>query len=427
MLSPLTQSILLGLLAAVTAAVLMLAVHRRIRTIGRYAAPVLVAAFAAGVWGGLVLGVADVAKGALVLKAALWVLALVLVVRALGHYWFNVLLEQRWKVRVPPLLPRVAHGFVYVIGALGIVTLVFPGADLAPLLATSAITSLVLGLALQPILTNFFAGVVLALERPFRIHDWIQVGEHEGQVTDITWRTTYIRTRQNDTVIFPNSSVAQETLTNFLYPHPLHMARIYVGVHYRTPPHRVQAAILRAAETVGGVLEKPSPAVYVFSFDDSAITYEARLWIADMAPLRRIESDVRAAIWEEFRRQRIVIPFPIRTLEIARPERRRPEEGPRGQLFVAAGPDRGATVRFGRDGLSVGRGEGCGLVLADPGVSSRHLELSWEDGALRARDAGSSHGTLLNGAAITEETVRDLDRLEIGATTLVVEIDDDGS
>lgn len=427
MLAPLTQTLLLGLVPVLAVAVLMIAVHRRIRTIGRYAAPVLVGAFTLGVGAALLAGVVDRATATPVFKSSLWLLVLVLVVRAVGYYWFHVLLEQQWKVRVPPLLPRVANGVVYVVGALGIISLVFPGADLAPLLATSAITSLVLGLALQPILTNFFAGVVLALERPFRIHDWIQVGEHEGQVTNITWRTTYIRTRQNDTVIFPNSSVAQETLINFLYPHPLHMARIYVGVHYRTPPHRVQAAILRAATTVDGVLEKPSPAVYVYSFDDSAITYEARLWVSDMAPLRRIESDARAAIWEEFRRRGIVIPFPIRTLEIARPERRRPEDGPRAQLFVAAGPDQGATVAFGADGLVVGRDGACGLVLSDPGVSGRHLELSWDNGELRVQDPGSSHGTSLNGESITDASLSDLDRLEIGSTTLVVEIDDDGS
>ena len=122
-----------------------------------------------------------------------------------------------------------------------------------------------------------------AWKGPFRINDWILVGDQEGRVTSITWRTTHLRTRDNDNLIFPNAKIAGETVLNYLYPHALHMERIYVGVHYRTPPYRVRAALVSAGGRVDGVLDKPHPQVYTFEFDDSAITYELRVWINDMA------------------------------------------------------------------------------------------------------------------------------------------------
>ena len=86
-------------------------------------------------------------------------------------------------------------------------------------------------------------------------------------------------------------------------------------MHYRTPPYRVKQALLDAADRTEGVLEKPSPEVYLLDFGDSAILYELRIWIEDIAHRPRIGSHCRSEIWEEFRRQGITIPYPIRTLE----------------------------------------------------------------------------------------------------------------
>ena len=224
--------------------VALLALRRRHPLMRALGLPLSLVAFGLGVAIANVLGVGDMGRGGGVLVAISWFFVIVMVIRGVTYFGYEVLLRRQWDIEVPPLLPRVTRFFIYAISGATIVTVAFPDANVGPLLATSAVTSLVLGLALQPILTNFFAGVVISLERPFRINDWIQVGEHEGRVTQITWRTTSIRTRQNDTVILPNANMARETLTNYLYPHPLHMSRIYVGAHFLTPPHRVKAADL---------------------------------------------------------------------------------------------------------------------------------------------------------------------------------------
>src|SRR3954467_1561474 len=244
-------------------------------------------------------------------------LGLITIFRLLGLYLFDVHLAARRGMSLPPLLPAVTMTVVYLATAFVTLRMSFPKLDVTALVATSAVTSLVLGLALQPILGNFFAGLVISVEKPFRINDWIKVGEQEGRVMAITWRTTHLRTRENDNLVIPNSKLADERVLNYYYPHPLHMERVKIAAHFDEPPYHVRRVLLDCAAGVPGVLDKPAPDVYLLSFDASAIVYELRIWIEDMAQGPKIASDVRSRVWEEFHKERIVIPYPIQTLEIS--------------------------------------------------------------------------------------------------------------
>lgn len=351
-------------------------------------------------------------------------LLVVTVVRLVGLYFFDVHLPARSGLRLPPLLPSVAMFAVYAVAALVTLRLSFPKLDIAPLLATSAVTSLVLGLALQPILGNFFAGLVISLERPFRMNDWVRIGEHEGRVVQLTWRTTHLRTRDNDDIVIPNGKVAEERVQNFYYPNPMHLERTLVGVHYRVPPYRVKRALLESAHGVRGVLDKPAPDVYLLRFDDSAITYELRTYIDDMAASTRIASEIKYRIWEEFRREGIEIPYPIRTLEIAKRNRREANTvRPAARLFVAEGPDRGKNVEIVDSAVTVGRSRSCSLALTEASASKEHLKIEPTPEGFRLVDLGSSFGTRVNGVETKDTLLRPFDRITIGETLLHFEID----
>ena len=427
------QAVLVGLAFVAAASLLLLALQSRTRSLHGLALPLLTAAFAMGlgvaywlaVTGAGLTASAGAEESGAILRLLRWTaifLAAVLLLRIAVWYTFEMHLRRARQLTVPPLLPAVVRGAGYIVAALTVITQAFPGIELAPLLATSAVTSLVLGLALQPILTNFFAGIVISLERPFRLRDWIRVGDSEGQVTQITWRTTHIRTRGNDTVIFPNAKIAQERIVNFLYPHPLHLLRIEVGVHYKTPPYRVREALLKASAGIAGVLDRPSPDVFVHSFDDSSIRYELRVWIDDMGPARRIESEARARIWEEFRRRGIVIPFPIRTLEISRPARL--DAVPTAALVVVAGVDSGLVFALSETSTTVGRDATCDLCLREPTASKQHLRIVHDDAGWLLEDLGSTHGTLVNGSPVESHRLEDMDRIRVAETEMVFEINE---
>jgi small-conductance mechanosensitive channel len=407
-------------------------------------------------------------------------LGLITILRLLALLLFDVHLLGQRGVRLPPLLPAVAMALVYLVTALVTLKLRFPGFDIGPLLATSAVTSLVLGLALQPILANFFAGLVISLERPFRINDWIRVGDQqEGRVVAITWRTTHLRTRDNDNIVIPNAKLAEERVHNFYYPHPLHLERIRVPVHYKEPPYRVRRVLTDCAAGVPGTLDKPSPDVYVIAFEDSAVIYELRVWIDDVANAPRIASDLRARAWEELRKAGMTIPYPTRTLHLAprpgarQPLRQRPglaaappaarapepaagaaaAEPPKAaggpgaepggvdheaaappgaqadaptpsRLYVLEGPERGRSLALSGSPVTVGRSRSCTLPLTDPNASKEHLRIAWESGSYVLTDLGSSFGTRLNGQAVSRAALSPLDRIAVGDTVMIFETDE---
>lgn len=363
-----------------------------------------------------------------VLQWAWLFLGLITVFRLLGLYLFDVHLTAQKGLKLPPLLPAAAMTLVYMVTAFVTLRFTFPKLDVAPLIATSAVTSLVLGLALQPILGNFFAGLVISLEKPFRINDWIKVGDQEGRVVAITWRTTHLRTRDNDNLVIPNGKLADERVINYYFPHPVHLERIKVSAPYDEPPYRVRQVLLDCAAGVPGALDKPAPEVYVFSFDASGILYELRVWVEDVAQGPRIASDLRARIWEEFQKESIVIPYPIQTVEISRRKPPRPEplesgDRPRpARLYVAEGPERGRSIDLdGGEPATVGRSRACSLPLTDPNASKEHLRLAWEDGAWVMTDLGSSHGTRVNGQPAERTVLEPFDRIGVGDTVMIFE------
>lgn len=425
------MSLAIALVASAAAFALLAAavawLGRRLFLVRQLAFPLYVAAGVAAVWVFTLFGVADRARSAAALTWALAFLGLVAVLRLLALFLFDVHLRGRRGVKLPPLLPAAIMFVVYMVAALLTLRLLLPGVDIRPLLATSAVTSLVLGLALQPILGNFFAGLVISLERPFRLNDWIRVGDKEGRVVAITWRTTHLRTRDNDNLIIPNSKISDEWVLNFYYPHPMHLERVNVSATYKVPPYRVRRALLDCAAGMPGVLEKPTPEVFVLAFGDSAIAYELRVWIDDIAQAPRIASDLRGRIWEVFQREGIAIPYPIRTLELAPRERPRAEAAqgaPRpARLFVAEGAERGTTVELDGGPVTVGRSRSCTLALSDANASKEHLRIEWTPEGYRMTDLGSSFGTRVNGQPAQSALLRPLDRIGVGETVLVFESD----
>jgi small-conductance mechanosensitive channel len=425
----LTLALLASLGAFALLVVLVTWLQRKSFHVRQLAFPLYVAAAAATVE---VFGLFGIQDPASIGRARAWILLFlgaVTLLRLLGLYLFDIHLRSRTGFQLPPLLPRVAMALVYVVAAFITLRVTFPRLELGGLIATSAVTSLVLGLALQPILSNFFAGLVISIERPFRINDWIRVGEFDGRVVAITWRTTHLRTRDNDNLVIPNGRLADERVMNYYYPHPMHMERVKVGAAYSEPPYRVRRALIEAAAGMAGVLDKPSPEVYVSSFDESAVMYELRIWVEDVAQAPRIASELRARIWEVFRKERIPIPYPTRTVQLAPRLARTREaqpEGPRpARLFVTDGNERGQSVSLnGQAGpVTVGRSRNCSLTLTEPNASKEHLRIAWEDGAWVLTDLESSFGTRVNNRAASRAVLQPFDRIAVGDTVMIFETD----
>jgi small-conductance mechanosensitive channel/CRP-like cAMP-binding protein len=183
--------------------------------------------------------------------------------------------------------------------------------DITGVFTTAGVLSIVIGLALQDTLGNVFAGLALQTERPYRVGDWIAFGAYEGVVTDVSWRSTQFRTRSNDIVTVPNSTLSKEVFVNYSSPSRVSARLVDIGVHYRHPPAEVKRVLLAACREVEGVLDRPAPLVRLKTFGDFSITYEVKFWIRDFPAVQDIEEAYRTVVWYAFRREGIEIPYPI--------------------------------------------------------------------------------------------------------------------
>lgn len=323
------------------------------------------------------------------------------------------------RAGVPPLLRGLLIGAVAFLGTFILLTWFFPRLNLTPVFVTSGVVSIVLGLALQELLSNLMSGIVLSLEQPFKVGDWVKIASFEGAVVDQSWRAVRIRTRDNDYVLIPNTAITKEILVNFELPTPDHLVKIHVGVAYETPCGTATEALLAAAQRVEGLLRSPAPRVYVRDFQDSGILYELRVWIDNYESLHAIESDVRTQIWYSFKRYGISIPFPQRDVNLRQPPAEPQDKICR--LVVTAGPLRGATFPLGKARTVIGRAPECAVVVSDPHVSNEHAAVEPSGAGYGLRDLGSRHGTLLNGKPISSAMLRQGDEIRIDPITLVFE------
>jgi len=179
------------------------------------------------------------------------------------------------------------------------------------LLTTSAVGAVVVGFALQDTLGNLFAGLAIQIEKPFRVGHWVQVADREGQVQEVTWRATKLRTKAGQFLIVPNSVIAKELVLNYSEPTVPTRIEVEVGASYLTPPNDVKAAMHEAVANSPLALKSPEPQVVVTGFGASSIDYLAQFWIGDYATDRMARDQVRTNIWYTFRRHNIEIPWPI--------------------------------------------------------------------------------------------------------------------
>ena len=225
----------------------------------------------------------------------------------------DYILPLRRKAPPPTLLRDIVRWILAVIVLFALLKGVL-NIDLSPIIFTSAAVTLILGLALQDLLSNLFAGFTLHMERPFKIGDWVLAGSQVGEVVNVTWRATRIKTLDGDYVIIPNSTISKDEIINYYAPSRIHARHIKVGVSYDAPPNKVKDVMVNAALSSKRVLPDPAPEVWLVDFGDFSITYELKFWIDNYRLYNQIEDDVHTRIWYAFRRNGIHIPFPIRNI-----------------------------------------------------------------------------------------------------------------
>src|SRR4030095_6724227 len=220
---------------------------------------------------------------------------------------------------IPHFLREMVALLVFLVALLLVLS---PGyhaeAQLKGLLAGSGIIAIILGFAGQNLFGGIIAGISIQINRPYKVGDWLQVGERFAEVMEINWRSTRLRTNDGIYLDIPNNEMVGHTIVNLHYPTEVHAMRIRVGVEYKNRPNRVKDALFRAASSADGVLAEPKVKVFLVDFADFAVIYEIKFYMGNHSRINEINDAVRTNVWYELKRQGITIPFPIRTLHLER-------------------------------------------------------------------------------------------------------------
>ncbi len=174
--------------------------------------------------------------------------------------------------------------------------------NVTALIAALGVGGLAISLAAQDTLSNVISGIMIMVDRPFRIGDRIEIPNMNtwGDVVDIGLRSTRIRTRDNRTVIVPNNTISTDQVVNYSYPDPRYRIQFEIGVSYGQDIEKVRQIIVGAVRQVEGVLsDKPVDALYV-TMGESAMIFRVRWWIESYVDTRRMFDRVNTALQRAF-------------------------------------------------------------------------------------------------------------------------------
>ena len=223
--------------------------------------------------------------------------------------------NKRRHFNIPPFLLDIVGWTAIIIVLFLVINNIF-GVELTGLFVTSTVATMAVGLALQNALSNLISGIVLQIESPFTIGDWVEVAGQEAQVVKQNWRTLAVLTRHNHNILITNNDVAQEKIVNFSRPTPLQAQDASIEVADEYPPSEVKKILKKAVIGIQGVLPEPEPIVFVISYGDTAIGYRIRYWINDFVHREIIEDAVLTNFWYALKRADMTVPTPARDITV---------------------------------------------------------------------------------------------------------------
>ncbi|MEX2494581.1 MAG: mechanosensitive ion channel domain-containing protein [Woeseia sp.] len=184
-----------------------------------------------------------------------------------------------------------------------------------------------IGFGLQKVVSNLFSGIIILLDRSIKPGDTISLGETFGWIRELRARFVSVVTRDGREYLIPNEDFITQEVINWSYSDELVRIDVPFGASYDSDPHKVRAVAIEAAAAVPRVVESQQPVCWLTAFGDSSLDYILRFWIRDpQNGLTNVRGTVLLAVWDAFKANDIVIPYPHRVVVMkSSPEREKSE------------------------------------------------------------------------------------------------------
>lgn len=207
--------------------------------------------------------------------------------------------------------------FGYVgIGLAVLIAVSAAGVDLSNLAIIAGAISVGIGFGMQSIVNNFVSGLILLIERPIKVGDWIVVGADQGFVKDIRVRATEIETFDRSSVVIPNSELISNRVLNWTLKERSGRGIVPIGVSYGSDANQVREILLEMADKRREILSYPAPQVVFIGFGESSLDFELRYFLRDIGDVLAVASSIRFEVLDRFRAEGIEIPFPQRDVNL---------------------------------------------------------------------------------------------------------------
>jgi len=222
-------------------------------------------------------------------QIGLWFSTAFFVNRLVAVFFWDGVVGRTVKGQVPRLLKDTTALVLYATAGTGVMAFVFHR-SVVGVWATSGVVGIVLGVALRNMILDLFTGLAVNLDQPYKLGDWIMINESLGEegnligcVEEVNWRTTRLRTTDNNLLVVPNNVLGQKVITNFMRPGERSRFELDFTLDFAVPTERalrVMTAALRAvAGSATGPLTDPPPKVRVTGISELGVQYRARYWI----------------------------------------------------------------------------------------------------------------------------------------------------
>ncbi len=227
----------------------------------------------------------------------------------------KVLLRANFERGARNSIGMIARFIVLFIGT--IIIIQSAGIDLSSLSLLAGALGVGIGFGLQNITDNFISGIIILFEKPIKVGDRIEVGDVEGDVTNISVRATTVLTNDNISIIVPNSEFISSKVINWSHNDRNIRYKVPVGVSYNEDPQVVRDILMNVADENEHVLKSPKPYVFFDEFGDSSLNFTLAIWTSSHTDKPKIlKSELYFSIFEKFKEKGIEIPFPQRDIHI---------------------------------------------------------------------------------------------------------------
>ncbi|MEO0970267.1 MAG: mechanosensitive ion channel family protein [Cyanobacteria bacterium J06639_18] len=248
----------------------------------------------------------------------IFLFSITLVSARLTSGFVNLFIKRKEGVSAS-LISNFAKTTVLVLGTLIILQTI--GIEISAIVTTLGIGGLAVGLALQDTLANLFSGFYLILSKQVKTGDYIKLQDsQEGYITDITWRTTTIKSLSNNVVIIPNSQLGSAIFTNYHLPIKQLMVTMDVGVSYSSDLEKVEKITVEVATEVmreisPDIIER-EPFILFHTFNDFSIDYKVHIPVSEFLSQREAKHLFVKKLHKRYLQEGINIPFPIRDVNL---------------------------------------------------------------------------------------------------------------